>query len=138
MGAGAFHISKPSDLIPELQGRFPIRVELSSLTKDDFKTILTQPKNALIEQYRQLLRTDGVVLDFTDSGIDAIARLATLVNEQTENIGARRLHTMLERVLEDVAYASPESGGTVTVDEAYVEQRLAEIVKNHDLSQYIL
>ncbi len=138
IGAGAFHISKPSDLIPELQGRFPIRVELSSLTKDDFKTILTQPKNALIEQYRQLLQTDGVTLEFTDSGIDAIAHLATLVNEQTENIGARRLHTMLERVLEDVAYSSPETGGTVVVDAQYVEQRLAEIVKNHDLSQYIL
>ena len=138
IGAGAFHISKPSDLIPELQGRFPIRVELSSLSKDDFKTILTQPKNALIEQYRQLLKTDGVILEFTDSGIDAIAGLATLVNEQTENIGARRLHTMLERVLEDVAYSSPESGGTVTVDDTYVEQRLAEIVKNQDLSHYIL
>ncbi|MDQ6767248.1 MAG: ATP-dependent protease ATPase subunit HslU [Candidatus Eremiobacteraeota bacterium] len=138
IGAGAFHISKPSDLIPELQGRFPIRVELQSLTKDDFKTILTQPKNALIEQYRQLLATDGVELTFTDSGIDAIARLATLVNDQTENIGARRLHTMLERVLETVAYEAPERGGKVTVDEAYVEQHLAEIVKNQDLSHYIL
>ncbi|HEV2037007.1 MAG TPA: ATP-dependent protease ATPase subunit HslU, partial [Candidatus Eremiobacteraceae bacterium] len=138
IGAGAFHMSKPSDLIPELQGRFPIRVELQSLTKDDFKTILTQPKNALIEQYRQLLATDGVELTFTDSGIDAIARLATLVNEQTENIGARRLHTMLERVLETVAYEAPERGGKVTVDEAYVEQHLAEIVKNQDLSHYIL
>ncbi len=138
IGAGAFHISKPSDLIPELQGRFPIRVELDSLSKDDFVTILTQPKNALIEQYRQLLATDGVQLDFTESGIDAIARLATLVNDQTENIGARRLHTMLERVLEIVAFEAPERGGTVTVDEAYVEQRLAEIVRDQDLSHYIL
>ncbi len=138
IGAGAFHMSKPSDLIPELQGRFPIRVELDSLSKDDFKTILTQPKNALIEQYRQLLATDGVTLEFTDSGIDAIARLATQVNEQTENIGARRLHTMLERVLETVAYESPEKGGAVAIDDRYVEQRLAEIVDNQDLSHYIL
>jgi ATP-dependent HslUV protease ATP-binding subunit HslU len=138
IGAGAFHVSKPSDLIPELQGRFPIRVELASLTKEDFKTILTQPKNALIEQYKQLLATDGVTLTFTDSGIDAIARLATLVNEQTENIGARRLHTMLEKVLEGVSYDAPESGGTIVVDEQYVEDRLAEIVKDQDLSQYIL
>jgi ATP-dependent HslUV protease ATP-binding subunit HslU len=138
IGAGAFHTSKPSDLIPELQGRFPIRVELNSLTRDDFKTILTQPKNALIEQYRQLLATDGVELQFADSGIDAIARLASLVNDQTENIGARRLHTMLERVLETVAFEAPERGGAVTVDEAYVEQRLDEIVRNQDLSHYIL
>jgi ATP-dependent HslUV protease ATP-binding subunit HslU len=138
IGAGAFHISKPSDLIPELQGRFPIRVELDSLTKDDFKTILTQPKNALIEQYRQLLATDNVQLEFTESGIDAIARLATLVNDQTENIGARRLHTMLERVLETIAFEAPERGGTVTIDEAYVEQRLDQIIKSQDLSHYIL
>ena len=138
IGAGAFHMSKPSDLIPELQGRFPIRVELSSLTKDDFKTILTQPKNALIEQYRQLLAADGVELEFTDSGIDAIADLATKVNEQTENIGARRLHTMLERVLEAVSFDAPESGGHVVIDGKYVEDRLADIVKNQDLSHYIL
>jgi ATP-dependent HslUV protease ATP-binding subunit HslU len=138
IGAGAFHISKPSDLIPELQGRFPVRVELQSLTKDDFVTILTQPKNALIEQYKQLLATDGVTLNFTESGIDAIARLATVVNEQTENIGARRLHTMLERVLELVAFEAPEKSGTVTIDAAYVQQRLDDIVKNQDLSHYIL
>jgi ATP-dependent HslUV protease ATP-binding subunit HslU len=138
IGAGAFHVSKPSDLIPELQGRFPIRVELDSLTKDDFKTILTQPKNALIEQYRQLLATDGVTLSFPEDGIDAIAELATLVNERTENIGARRLHTMLERVLEGVSFEAPERGGDVIVDRTYVEERLADIVKDHDLSQYIL
>ena len=138
IGAGAFHISKPSDLIPELQGRFPIRVELQSLTQDDFKTILTQPKNALIEQYRQLLATDGVTLSFTESGIDAIARLATQVNDATENIGARRLHTMLERVLETVAFEAPERGGAVTVDEAYVDERLADIVRDQDLSHFIL
>ena len=138
IGAGAFHVSKPSDLIPELQGRFPIRVELESLSKDDFKTILTQPKNALIEQYRQLLATDGVTLEFDPSGIDAIAELATKVNEQTENIGARRLHTMLERVLELVSFEAPEQSGTVRIDKAYVEDRLAEIVKDQDLSHYIL
>jgi ATP-dependent HslUV protease ATP-binding subunit HslU len=138
IGAGAFHMSKPSDLIPELQGRFPIRVELDSLTKDDFKTILTQPKNALIEQYKQLLAADGVALDFTESGIDAIAELATKVNEQTENIGARRLHTMLERVLEIVSFEAPESAGRITIDKKYVEDRLAEIVKDQDLSHYIL
>jgi ATP-dependent HslUV protease ATP-binding subunit HslU len=138
IGAGAFHVSKPSDLIPELQGRFPIRVELDSLTKEDFKTILTQPKNALIEQYRQLLATDGVTLTFTADGIDAIAELSSVVNEQTENIGARRLHTMLERVLELVSFEAPERSGEVSVDRAYVEERLADIVKDHDLSQYIL
>ncbi|MBC5825426.1 MAG: ATP-dependent protease ATPase subunit HslU [Candidatus Eremiobacteraeota bacterium] len=138
IGAGAFHMSKPSDMIPELQGRFPIRVELDSLTKDDFKTILTQPKNALTHQYREVLATDNVTLEFTDSGIDAIARLATLVNEQTENIGARRLHTMLERVLENVSFDAPERAGRVVVDEAFVEERLADIIKNHDLSHYIL
>jgi ATP-dependent HslUV protease ATP-binding subunit HslU len=138
IGAGAFHMSKPSDMIPELQGRFPIRVELDSLSKEDFKTILTQPKNALIEQYRQLLATDGVALEFDASGIDAIADLATKVNERTENIGARRLHTMLERVLEAVSYEAPESAGAVRVDATFVEDRLAEIVKDQDLSHYIL
>jgi ATP-dependent HslUV protease ATP-binding subunit HslU len=138
IGAGAFHISKPSDLIPELQGRFPVRVELDSLTKDDFVTILTQPKNALIEQYKQLLATDNVRLEFTDSGIDAIAQFASVVNDQTENIGARRLHTMLERVLEIVAFEAPEKSGNITVDREYVEQRLDQIVKDQDLSHYIL
>jgi ATP-dependent HslUV protease ATP-binding subunit HslU len=138
IGAGAFHISKPSDLIPELQGRFPVRVELDSLTKDDFVTILTQPKNALIEQYKQLLATDSVRLEFTESGIDAIAQFASVVNDQTENIGARRLHTMLERVLEMVAFEAPEKSGNVTIDRAYVEQRLDQIVKDQDLSHYIL
>jgi ATP-dependent HslUV protease ATP-binding subunit HslU len=138
IGAGAFHISKPSDLIPELQGRFPIRVELDSLTKEDFKTILTQPKNALIEQYRQLLAADGVTLEFSPDGIDAIAELATKVNEQTENIGARRLHTMLERVLENVSFEAPESAGNALIDKSYVEDRLSEIVKDQDLSHFIL
>ncbi len=138
IAAGAFHQSKPSDLIPELQGRFPIRVELDSLTADDFKRILTQPKNALTEQYRQLLGVEGVTLDFTPDGIEQLATFAMQVNEQSENIGARRLHTVLERLLEDVSYAAPEEGGKVVVDAAYVRARLADIVQNSNLSTYIL
>jgi ATP-dependent HslUV protease ATP-binding subunit HslU len=138
IAAGAFHISKPSDLIPELQGRFPIRVELDSLTADDFKTILTQPKNALIEQYRALLATENVTLTFTEDAIEQLARFAMQVNEQSENIGARRLHTVLERLLEEVSYAAPERSGDVTVDAAYVRERLADVVENADLSGYIL
>ncbi len=138
IAAGAFHISKPSDLIPELQGRLPIRVELDALTAEDFKTILTQPKNALVEQYKALLATDGVTLDFTEDAIDQLATFAMKVNEQTENIGARRLHTVLERVLEDVSFAAPETTGRVTIDAAYVRDRLADVVANADLSGYIL
>ncbi len=138
IAAGAFHMSKPSDLIPELQGRFPIRVELDSLTAEDFKTILTQPKNALIEQYRALLATEGVTLTFTEDAIDQLARFAMQVNEQSENIGARRLHTVLERLLEDVSYAAPEERGAVTIDAAYVRERLKDVVENADLSAYIL
>ncbi len=138
IAAGAFHISKPSDLIPELQGRFPIRVELDSLTADDFKTILTKPKNALIEQYKALLGTEHVELEFTEDAIAQVATFAMQVNEQSENIGARRLHTVLERLLEDVSYDAPESTGTVTIDGAYVRDRLADIVQNSDLSGYIL
>jgi ATP-dependent HslUV protease ATP-binding subunit HslU len=138
IAAGAFHISKPSDLIPELQGRFPIRVELDSLTADDFKTILTQPKNALIEQYRALLSTENVALTFTEDAIDQLARFAMQVNEQSENIGARRLHTVLERLLEEISYAAPDTSGPVTIDAAYVRERLADVVENADLSGYIL
>jgi ATP-dependent HslUV protease ATP-binding subunit HslU len=138
IAAGAFHMSKPSDLIPELQGRLPIRVELDSLTAADFKTILTQPKNALVEQYKALLATDGVTLDFTDDAIEQLANFAMRVNEQTENIGARRLHTVLERMLEDVSFEAPERGGTVTIDSEYVRERLAGVVENADLSGYIL
>jgi ATP-dependent HslUV protease ATP-binding subunit HslU len=138
IAAGAFHMSKPSDLIPELQGRFPIRVELDALTADDFKTILTQPKNALTEQYRQLLAVEGVTLEFAPDGIEQLAIFAMQVNEQSENIGARRLHTVLERLLEDVSYAAPEQGGSVRVDAEYVKTRLAEIVTNSNLSTYIL
>jgi ATP-dependent HslUV protease ATP-binding subunit HslU len=138
IAAGAFHISKPSDLIPELQGRLPIRVELDSLTADDFKTILTQPKNALVEQYKALLATDNVTLDFRPDAIEQLATFAMKVNEQTENIGARRLHTVLERVLEDVSFEAPEQTGTVVIDGPYVRARLADVVANADLSGYIL
>ncbi|MGD0967350.1 MAG: ATP-dependent protease ATPase subunit HslU [Candidatus Aquilonibacter sp.] len=138
IAAGAFHISKPSDLIPELQGRFPIRVELDSLTAEDFKTILTQPKNALIEQYRALLATEGLMLTFTEDAIEQLARFAMQVNEQSENIGARRLHTVLERLLEDVSYGAPEERGDVTIDAVYVRDRLKDVVENADLSGYIL
>ena len=138
IAAGAFHMSKPSDLIPELQGRFPIRVELDSLTAEDFKTILTQPKNALVEQYKALLAADGVTLEFREDAIDQIATFAMSVNERSENIGARRLHTVFERVLEDVSFAAPEEAGTTVVDGAYVRERLADVVANADLSGYIL
>ncbi|MGC1380978.1 MAG: ATP-dependent protease ATPase subunit HslU [Candidatus Baltobacteraceae bacterium] len=138
IAAGAFHISKPSDLIPELQGRLPIRVELDSLTAEDFKTILTQPKNALVEQYKALLATEGVTLDFRSDAIEQLAAYAMKVNEQTENIGARRLHTVLERVLEDISFEAPEKTGTVVIDGAYVRERLADVVGNADLSGYIL
>jgi ATP-dependent HslUV protease ATP-binding subunit HslU len=138
IAAGAFHVSKPSDLIPELQGRFPVRVELGSLTAADFETILTQPENALIGQYKALLGSDGVELDFTPDAISEIARVATQVNEQTENIGARRLHTVLERVLDEIAYRAPEEGGKITIDAGYVRGRLENIAGNADLSSYIL
>ncbi len=138
IAAGAFHMSKPSDLIPELQGRFPIRVELDSLTAEDFKTILTQPQNALTEQYKALLATEKVTLDFQPDGINQIAEFAMRVNEQSENIGARRLHTVLERLLDDVSFAAPEEAGTVTVDAQYVRNKLQDVVTNADLSSYIL
>ncbi|TAM73562.1 ATP-dependent protease ATPase subunit HslU [bacterium] len=138
IAAGAFHASKPSDLIPELQGRFPLRVELSSLGVEDFKTILTQPKNALTEQYRALLGVEGVSLSFSPDGIEALAQIAMEVNEQTENIGARRLHTVLERLLEEVSFEAPESAGEITIDAAYVRDKLAKIAANVDLSNYIL
>jgi ATP-dependent HslUV protease ATP-binding subunit HslU len=138
IAAGAFHMSKPSDLIPELQGRFPIRVELDSLSVDDFKTILTQPKNALTEQYVQLLGVEGVSLRFAPDGIEQLATYAMRVNEQTENIGARRLHTVLERLLEDVSFEAPEVAGTVEVNGEYVRTRLSEIVESANLSTYIL
>ncbi|HET6895834.1 MAG TPA: ATP-dependent protease ATPase subunit HslU [Candidatus Baltobacteraceae bacterium] len=138
IAAGAFHMSKPSDLIPELQGRFPIRVELESLTAEDFKTILTQPKNALTEQYKALLATEGVALEFRPDGINQIAQFAMEVNERSENIGARRLHTVLEKLLDDVSYGAPEENGAVVIDEQYVRIKLQDVVTNADLSSYIL
>jgi ATP-dependent HslUV protease ATP-binding subunit HslU len=139
IAAGAFHVSKPSDLIPELQGRFPIRVELESLTEDDFVRILHEPKNALTMQYSALLATEGVTLTFADEAIAEVARYAALVNEKTENIGARRLHTILERLLDELSFdASEMNGQTVTIDAAYVQRVLAETVKDEDLSRYVL
>jgi len=139
IASGAFHTAKPSDLIPEFQGRFPIRVELSSLTKADFVRILTEPKNALIKQYEALLETEGVHLQFADDAIQEIALIASDVNERTENIGARRLHTILERLLDEVSFAAPEMHGKeVAIDAEYVRERLAPILNNEDLSRYIL
>jgi ATP-dependent HslUV protease ATP-binding subunit HslU len=139
IAAGAFHVSKPSDLIPELQGRLPIRVELQSLKEEDFIRILTEPKNALLKQSIALLETEGVKLSFTDDAVAAIARFATSVNEQTENIGARRLHTILEKVLDELSFEAPDlKKKTVKVDAAFVNKQLADIVKNQDLSRYIL
>ena len=139
VAAGAFHVSKPSDLIPELQGRFPIRVELEPLTRDDFVQILTQPKNALIKQYVALIGTEDVALSFTPGAVERIADFAARVNEITENIGARRLHTVMERLLDELSFDASEIGRqSVTIDEAYVDRMLADIVKNEDLSRYIL
>jgi ATP-dependent HslUV protease ATP-binding subunit HslU len=139
IAAGAFHISKPSDLIPELQGRLPIRVELTALTEADFVRILTEPKNALIKQYIALLDTEGLKLNFTDDAIATLARYAVMVNEQTENIGARRLHTILEKVLDEISFDAPDmKKKNVKVDGPYVTKQLADIVKNQDLSRYIL
>lgn len=139
IAAGAFHISKPSDLIPELQGRFPIRVELEKLTKDDFVRILKEPDQSLILQYKALLETEGVTIDFTDEAIDRIAEIATEVNQETDNIGARRLHTILERILEELSFEAPEIAPThIDITPAYVDQKLGSIVKNKDLSQFIL
>jgi ATP-dependent HslUV protease ATP-binding subunit HslU len=139
IAAGAFHVTKPSDLIPELQGRLPIRVEMQSLKEEDFVRILTEPKNALIKQYIALLDTEGVKLQFTEDAVQTIARFATSVNEQTENIGARRLHTILEKVLDELSFEAPDlKKKSVKVDAAYVNKQLADIVKNQDLSRYIL
>lgn len=139
IAAGAFHMAKPSDLIPELQGRFPIRVELKSLRKEDFERILTEPQNALIKQYEALLATEGLTLSFKPDAISRIAELACDVNEQAEDIGARRLHTLLEKVLEDISFRAPElADKDVVIDADYVNERLADIVINRDLSQFIL
>jgi ATP-dependent HslUV protease ATP-binding subunit HslU len=139
IAAGAFHVSKPSDLIPELQGRFPIRVELEPLGRDDFVRILTEPKNALVKQYVALMETEGITLRFLDEAIEHIADFATRVNERTENIGARRLHTVMERLLDEISFEGPDlRDKVITIDRAYVDRMLAAIVKNEDLSRYIL
>src|ERR1700680_1652915 len=139
IAAGAFHVSKPSDLIPELQGRFPIRVELQSLTMEDFVRILTEPKSSLVTQYTALLETEGVKLEFTPEALDEIAHFAFRVNESTENIGARRLHTIMERVLDELSFDAPEKKGqNVIIDAEYVRKMLTDIVKDQDLSRYIL
>jgi ATP-dependent HslUV protease ATP-binding subunit HslU len=139
IAAGAFHVSKPSDLIPELQGRFPIRVELEPLTRDDFVRILTEPRNALVKQYTALLGTEEVALLFTPEAVARIADFAARVNDVTENIGARRLHTVMERLLDEISFEAPElADKTLTIDESYVERMLADVVKNEDLSRYIL
>jgi ATP-dependent HslUV protease ATP-binding subunit HslU len=139
IASGAFHLAKPSDLIPELQGRLPIRVELTALTVEDFTRILTEPDASLTEQYQALLSTEDVNLQFTDGGIRRIAETAWQVNETTENIGARRLHTVMERLLETISFAASEHAGeTITIDEGYVEEHLAKLAADEDLSQYIL
>jgi len=138
IAAGAFHASKPSDLLPELQGRFPIRVELRSLTREDFKLILTKPENALVKQYTALLATEGVEVEFSEDAIDEIANLASVVNERMENIGARRLYTIMEKLIEEISFNAPEQAGRMVIDGEYVRKRLADIVKDTDLSRYIL
>jgi len=139
IASGAFHISKPSDLIPEFQGRFPIRVELDPLTREDFVRILTEPKNALLTQYIALMGTEGVSLTFRQDATEEIARIAALVNERTENIGARRLHTVVEKLLEDISFAAPEMAQPdVVIDARFVRERLEDIVEDEDLSRYIL
>ncbi len=139
IAAGAFHVSKPSDLIPELQGRFPIRVELDALGRDEFVRILTEPRSALVKQYTALMDTEGITLTFTDEAVRRIADFATLVNERTENIGARRLHTVMEKLLDEISFEGPDlPEKRVIIDGAYVDRMLADIVKNDDLSRYIL
>ncbi len=139
IAAGAFHVSKPADLIPELQGRFPIRVELQALSVDDFIRILKEPKSALVKQYVALLETEGIKLSFTDDALEEIAKFAAIVNDQAENIGARRLHTIMEKLLDEISFEGPDlKKKTVRIDAAYVQKQLADIVKNQDLSRYIL
>jgi len=139
IASGAFHIAKPSDLLPELQGRLPIRVELSALTEADFVAILSEPDNALTKQYAALMATEGVTVDFAEDGVKALAEIAAEVNRSVENIGARRLHTVLERVFEELSFAAPDRGGqSVTVDRGYVESRLSDLAKSADLSRYVL
>jgi ATP-dependent HslUV protease ATP-binding subunit HslU len=139
IASGAFHMAKPSDMLPELQGRLPIRVELDALTRDDLKRILTEPENSLIRQYRALLGTEQVTLEFTDDAVEALADLSAEINSAVENIGARRLHTVLEKLLEEISFTATDRGGeTVTIDAAMVQERVGELAKNADLSKFIL
>jgi ATP-dependent HslUV protease ATP-binding subunit HslU len=139
IAAGAFHVAKPSDLIPELQGRFPIRVELEPLTQQDFVRILSEPQNALVRQYVELLRTEGVTLHFRDDAVQAIAEIASAVNQRTENIGARRLYTVMEKLLEEISFTAPDMAGKeLVIDADYVHARLADVLRDEDLSRYIL
>jgi len=139
IASGAFQLAKPSDLLPELQGRLPIRVELNALTSEDFKKILREPDNSLIKQYKALLKTEKINLEFTDDGIDTIAQLATEVNSSVENIGARRLHTIIEKVLDEISFtATDRSGEKIIIDKKYVQKNLGELVKDTDLSKFIL
>ncbi len=139
IASGAFHVSKPSDLIPEMQGRFPIRVELHSLGAEEFERILTEPENALIKQYQALMDTEGIRLTFTPEAIKEIAALATKVNDRTENIGARRLHTVMEKLLEEISFTAPDlAAQEITITDAYVRERLAALIEDEDLSRYIL
>jgi ATP-dependent HslUV protease ATP-binding subunit HslU len=139
IAAGAFSLSKPSDLIPELQGRFPLRVELDSLNKEDFKRILLEPKNALVKQYKALLKTEDVDVEFSDEAIDRMTTIAEEVNAKAENIGARRLHTIMEKVLEEISFSADErKGQTITIDAAFVDEKLKDISSSEDLSRYIL
>jgi len=139
IAAGAFHVSKPADLIPELQGRFPIRVELNSLSKEDFSRILTEPHNSLIKQYTALLEVEGIKIHFTEDAIAQLADIAFRVNSQMENIGARRLHTILEKLLQDLSFDCPElDEAEIVIDETYVNEKLEDVVKDQDLSKYIL
>ena len=132
-------MAKPSDLLPELQGRLPIRVELAALTRDDFRRILTEPENSLVRQYKALLGTEEVTLDFTDESIDALADLAAEINSSVENIGARRLHTVMEKLLEEISFTATDRGGeTITIDAAYVQTQVADLAKDTDLSKFIL
>jgi ATP-dependent HslUV protease ATP-binding subunit HslU len=139
IGAGAFHVAKPADLIPEMQGRFPIRVELDSLDKGDFIKILTQPRNALLKQYQALMATEGIKITFSDDAVDEIAEIAEKVNETHENIGARRLHTVMEKVMEDISFSAPNTRKkSLMIDRAYVQKQLQDIVEDEDLSRFIL
>jgi len=139
IASGAFHLAKPSDLLPELQGRLPIRVELAALSRDDFRRILTEPEHSLVKQYKALLETEEVTLDFTEDAIDELASLAAEINSTVENIGARRLHTVMEKLLDEISFtASDRSGESITIDADYVRERVTELAKNADLSKFIL